>query len=97
VTISCIELRTVVQARQGNPIAEIQGETVVLHLASGEYFGLNEVGTRIWKLIQTPLTVDAVVIQLEREYESRRDILEADVVRLITELQDAGLVAQIES
>ena len=31
---------------------EVSGETVLLDLQSESYFGLDEVGTRIWQLLQ---------------------------------------------
>jgi len=30
---------------------DLAGEAVILNLASGIYFGLNEVGTRMWNLL----------------------------------------------
>ena len=34
--------------------ADLAGESVVLHLKNGVYYGLDAVGTRIWALINTP-------------------------------------------
>jgi len=33
---------------------EVDGETVLLNLNSENYFGLDEIGTRIWQLLQEP-------------------------------------------
>ncbi len=30
---------------------DLDGEAVILDLVSGTYFGLNEVGTRVWRLV----------------------------------------------
>ena len=52
---------------------DLAGEAVILHLKSGEYFGLNEVGARIWNLIQEPKRVDAVLESVLEEYEVEPD------------------------
>ena len=42
-------------------VRELSGESVVLDLASGRYFGLNAVGTRVWQLIQQGQSVNEVI------------------------------------
>ncbi|MBN2669518.1 MAG: lasso peptide biosynthesis PqqD family chaperone [Bacteroidales bacterium] len=49
--------------------SQIDGETVMMSLELGKYFGLNEVGSKIWELIQTPKTLNKVVEQLVEIYE----------------------------
>lgn len=70
---------------------EIEGETVLLNLESGTYFGLNAVGTRIWSLIQGKDSLEAVLSALTNEYDAPPDVLERDLLRLATELCDKGL------
>lgn len=67
-------------------------ETVLLDLASGTYFGLDPVGTRIWQLISEGKTVAAVCDNMLAEFDVSRDTLEADVMHLLDELRDKGLV-----
>jgi len=38
----------------------ILAEAVILDLKSGVYYGLNDVGTRIWHLIQEPKTLNEI-------------------------------------
>jgi len=71
---------------------EVRGETVLLDLASEQYFGLDEVGTRVWALLGEGKGVDVIVSVLFDEYEADRDRLEADVRDLIGSLLDAGLI-----
>ena len=71
---------------------ELAGETVILDLASENYFGLNEVGTRVWALIGEGLEPAAVVDALLEEYEVERAVLEKDVDDLLERLRAAGLI-----
>lgn len=71
---------------------EVSGETVLLDLASENYFGLDEVGTRIWQLIQENGDLEFIVKTLLDEYDVAEDTLKADVEKLLTEISDLGLI-----
>jgi len=71
---------------------EISGEAVLLDLVSENYFGLDTVGTRVWQLLNAGSGVADIVETLLREYEVERETLEADVGKLLNELEGAGLV-----
>jgi len=71
---------------------EVSGETVLLDLASENYFGLDEVGTRIWQLIQQNGDLEFIVKTLLDEYDVAEDTLKSDVDKLLTEISDLGLI-----
>ena len=54
--------------------------------------GLDEVGARIWSLLSEPITVSLIRDQLERVYYVDGDRCEKDLVTLLSQLQDAGLI-----
>lgn len=68
------------------------GHTVLLDYAGGQYYGLDEVGTRIWELVREGSTLGAIVDRLEAEYDAPRDVLEADASALLAELAARRLV-----
>jgi len=72
---------------------EVNGETVLLDLEGESYFGLNEVGTRIWQLLQSESTVIELLDTLADEYDVGQEQLESDVGELLAKLNDAGLVS----
>ena len=71
---------------------EVSGEMVLLDLKSEEYLGLNEVGARIWQLLQDGKGLDEISNILIAEYDVSRDELNGDINQLVAELRDAGLV-----
>lgn len=71
---------------------ELEGEAVVLNLARGTYYGLDEVGTRIWQLIQRFGRLDAVRDALIEEYEVEPSTAERDLLDLVAHLATQGLV-----
>jgi hypothetical protein len=72
---------------------EVSGEIVLLDLASEKYFGLDEVGARIWTLLSEGRAVGEVVEALLQEYDVDRATLESDMESLLTSLLEAGLIA----
>ncbi len=71
---------------------EINGEGVILDLASASYFGLDEVGVRLWKLLQVDPSLQLACDALLVEYEVERAQLELDLTQLVSEFSNAGLV-----
>ena len=71
---------------------EVSGETVLLDLASENYFGLDEVGTRIWQLIKENGDLELVVKTLLEEYDVTEETLTADLDALLGEISKLGLI-----
>ncbi len=71
---------------------EVNGETVLLDLASENYFGLDVIGTRVWGLLELGSSVGEMLDVLMAEYEVERDVLEKDVGALLDKLQESGLI-----
>jgi coenzyme PQQ synthesis protein D (PqqD) len=75
---------------------ELSGETVLLNLESGVYYGLDTVGTRVWQLLTQGRTIASVCDTMIEEYDVAAQVLHADVMRLVGELHDRGIVTRRE-
>ena len=71
---------------------EVSGETVLLDLESENYFGLDEVGTRIWQLLQENKDLSSVVTTMLEEYEVSEEQLNEDMDALLGEVHTLGLI-----
>lgn len=71
---------------------EVSGETVLLDLESENYFGLDEVGTRIWQLIKETNDLEAIFNTLLAEYDVSEERLRGDLDALLGEITGLGLV-----
>ncbi len=71
---------------------EIKGEAVLLDLAKETYFGLDEVGTFVWRQLQHNPNLRAAYDAVFAAYNVEPRQLEADVVSFIRRLVDEGLV-----
>jgi hypothetical protein len=73
---------------------EVDGQMVLLDLASETYFGLDGVGAdMIAQLLEQP--VDAAVARLAERYEVDHEVVRRDVADLISELLAAGLLKPV--
>jgi hypothetical protein len=75
----------------------IAGETLIVPVAGGvadleAIYTLNEVGSRIWTLLETPISVGRLVDVIEAEYTVPRDEAASDVAEFLDVLRSAGLL-----
>ena len=72
---------------------EVDGETVLLDLKSENYFGLDEVGTRIWQLLSEGNDLQNVLNILLAEYDVDEQQLKKDLQDHISQLLEAELIS----
>ena len=80
-----------VAAAKGQVSSDLGGEVAILDLDSGIYYGLDEVGARIWELVQEPTAVEEVLATVVGEYDVELVRAERDVLALLQRLVDEGL------
>lgn len=71
---------------------DLGGETALLEMNEGVYYGLNELGTVIWELIQKPITLQEIVDSIIDQYEVDQKICFADLTELIEQMVENKLV-----
>jgi hypothetical protein len=74
----------------------LDDESVLLDLASENYLGLDEAGTRIWQLIDDGKTMRSVVATMLDEYDTDEDTLVGDLDKFLNDLQAQGLIKLVE-
>lgn len=71
---------------------ELTGEAVLLDLSSQRYFGLDEIGTRIWQLLGEHGRTDAVYEAMLEEFDVGEAQLRRELDGFVQELAKAGLI-----
>jgi hypothetical protein len=80
--------------KQGDWLAANVGDELVMMSAEkGNYIGLNEIGARIWDLIETPQEIELVCARLVEEYEVSPEACRNEVETFLNELVKHGAVA----
>jgi coenzyme PQQ synthesis protein D (PqqD) len=86
-TSSCIKLNDDVL------IQELQGDAVLLDLKTGVYFGLDRVGTRMWRLIGEHKAIPDIVNAVTEEFDVSEQKCTDDVLAFVKRLNEQGLIA----
>lgn len=87
-----IDLRTVVVQKKEPVAVDVEGSVVMMSLAQGKYYGLDDIGTRIWELVAEPRSIQDVCDRLVDEFEVDRRDCERDVIEFVGQLAAENLV-----
>jgi hypothetical protein len=68
------------------------GDWIVLDLAGGNYYGLDELGGIIWNYLADQRSLQEIATLLVPVYDALEEIILRDVVALVSELVERGLV-----
>lgn len=80
------------QPAQEALVAHLDGDAVVLHSGTHEYFRLNETAQVIWKQLENDETIEDVVAHLTENFDVSPDDARAEIEQLLNQLLDARLV-----
>lgn len=72
---------------------DMDGDTVMMSVERGEYFGIGGVGPRVWDLLAKPTTLPAIVQAICAEYEVEPATCATDMEKFLAELLQGGLVS----
>lgn len=75
-------------------LSVVDDGAVLLHVDRGVYYGLNEIGTRIWALISQGESAEACVAQIVSKYDVDLKTATRDYQKLTNELLSQGLVSE---
>lgn len=73
-------------------VSALAGESVLLNLKSEKYFGLDEVGTRMWGALTSSNSVQEAYETLLAEYEVEAERLRHELSDLIEKLAEHELI-----
>ena len=69
----------------------VADEAIVIHLRTGVYYSLNEVGTAFWNMLDGQLTIEECANRIAAEYNAPPEVVLADLLELSGELSAEGL------
>jgi hypothetical protein len=81
-----------VVASQSQASTDVDDEVVILNFDAGVYYGLEDVGARVWELLREPHTVAELREKLIGEYDVEAERCATDLDELLGQLVAAGLV-----
>ena len=80
------------QRRDDLVAVDMDGESVMMCIESGAYFGLNSVASVLWKALSSPQSEDSLCQQLLAAYDVDVDTCRRDVSLFLSQLINKGLI-----
>lgn len=74
------------------PSANVSGELVLMSVETNKYYGFDPIASDIWRRIGDGTQVKTLCDEVTASYEGRPDDIERDLIRLLTQMQDHGLL-----
>ncbi len=74
----------------------LHDELVMMDIEQGKYFSLNPVATRIWDLLERPMTFDKLCMVLIDEYDVEPEQCHREVEEHLAEMVRMGLILRSE-
>jgi hypothetical protein len=71
---------------------DLDGEAAILNVQTGIYYGLEEAGAAVWRMVSAPRTVAEIIEGIISEYDVDAAQCRGDVLRLLGELAEHGLI-----
>jgi len=72
--------------------SEVDGELVLVSVQDGKYYGLDPVGSEIWRQLEQPRTVTALTAALQQHFDGDAATIERETVAFIDQLAAQALV-----
>jgi hypothetical protein len=82
---------SMVSRTEGAMTAALDAEIAILNPETENYVGLNEIGRRVWNLLENPRSV-ADLCQAVAEYQGNPQVIGADLMALLNELDGEQLL-----
>ena len=77
-------------------LQDLNGEAVLLNLANGQYYGLDENSYHMYKALIASGSVQAAYETLSQEYEVEPERLRADLDQFVAHLLENGLLSEVD-
>jgi hypothetical protein len=87
-----IQMDTIVVQKIEIDAVDMDGEKVMMNLDKGKYYGLNSIGSHIWEIIKSPLSVESVILKLLAEYDIDEKTCKESVMTFLERMYKEGLI-----
>ena len=91
-----LDRTTVVRRSDDVNAAHVGEEMVMMRLESDYYYGMDDIGRRVWELLEAPMSATDLSEKLMKEYKVSQEECEADLLEFLTKLQEEGIVRVVE-
>ncbi len=88
-----IESNTVISRNSSVLFSDLDDKILMMSIDKGTYYSLDEVGTRIWGLIENPASVEELCEVLLTEFEVEPETCRQDVLNFMSEMSELEVIS----
>ncbi|MFW6352516.1 MAG: lasso peptide biosynthesis PqqD family chaperone [Bacteroidota bacterium] len=83
---------SIIQRKTELLCSKMDEEVVMMNIDKGEYYGLDEIGSRIWQILEKPVHFNDIIQTLTDEYDVEETTCRDDVTAFLKELHEKDLI-----
>jgi len=88
-----LDNKSIVKQKSNDLLAsDLNEEIIFMNLESGDYIGLNAVGSTIWKLIESPRSVEEIVQNLLTNYEVEENLCQEKALQFLNHMHQEDMI-----
>ena len=89
-----IGLDTCIKRAGGLVSTRVDEDVVLMSIASGKYYGMDAIGSRIWDILEKPVKVAVIVETLMAEYNVDQKRCEEDVLAFLNKMLGKTIILE---
>ena len=90
-----MDLQTRIKRSDRPLTSSVADELVMFDTEKGKYYGLNDIATEIWNILDEPVTVEELCEALTAEFEVSEEQCRNDLLTFLPKLLEKGLVEKV--
>jgi hypothetical protein len=71
---------------------DIDGEVVIMSIEQNKFYGIDKIGTCIWKLLDTPKNVENIIDEMLKQYNVTREVCETDILSFLNKMAHQNML-----
>ena len=75
---------------------EVDGEIVMLNIKNGEYYSFDGIGSDIWRLLESPQSIESIVKTLLEMYDVNDEKCKDDTIQFLNQLFSLNLISCVD-
>ena len=87
-----MDLQTRIKRSDRPLTSSVADELVMFDTEKGKYYGLNDIATEIWNILDEPVTVEELCEALTAEFEVSEEECREDLLTFLPKLLEKGLI-----
>lgn len=87
-----LERTTLLRTSDSVITSEVDGEIMLITIDTGAYFGLNRIGSEIWRLAAEPIALEAISAALKSRFNADPTQIDQQATEFVADLVAKGLL-----